>query len=693
MTCTAFWNAICRQRAAAAVFSILWATMGPADDPVAPLRRELYRAQLAAAEASTRLGEYAAAKQWLRETEPSLRGFEWRVQHAQSDESIGEFVVGRGHAAALAISPDGTTLACGLSDGAVELRDLPAGKLRTTIAAHQAGVTSVRFDRTGERIVTASYDRTVKVWQVAGGIATATFAKHGSPVGGAVFLPDGKSVASSSYERLSTGVVGVVHYWCVADGAIMRTVRLGRKPVVALAVSLDGKTMAAASWDFCAFSWPTGGGEPVAFRFPNEGIYNACDGVALSPDGATLAACGKDKTARIWKLADGQLAATLRGHADFVAKLAFAPDGKQLATASADATVRLWKATDGAPLGTLCGHSTGITDVAFSPDGRTIVSASVDGAVKFWNAAYKSYGGVRWNASRAAYVVRFSPDNQRLACCSYDGRVQIWNAASGDSLASWQAHPSDKSCHMLDWSLDGKSIASGSYDQTVKLWHASDGKLLATLRHPVALYYMRFSRDGKRLISCGGQTAFVWNVAERKLLTEFKGHTRPLTSVDFDPEGKRGLSTAADGKAMVWDVATGQLHFAMSNPDAAVAEAAFSPDGKFIAVAGRSGTLNLHGSADGRLLKTLHQHRHGYQHIAFAPDGSRIAFAADVVGIVDARHGGLLGTFRPHLDAPYNLAFNSVGTQLATCSTDKSIAILHAAPLRERALRTIGSAR
>ena len=249
-----------------------------------PLEVELYRAQMAAAESAMRLGEFAEARAWLEATPAARRGFEWHADRASLDESLATFTIGGAlpetHAAALDVSPDGRYLAIGTAAGAVELRAARDGALVATLGRHLESVTQLRFDARGERVVSASYDRTVKVWSVAERTLLNEFKGHGYPVGGAAFSPDGAWVASCSYERPPGTVVGTLHVWDATDGRLVRTMEGGRKPLVGLEWSPDGEHLAAGSWDFCVFVWPATGGAPLQCKMPDEGLYNAVDGVA-----------------------------------------------------------------------------------------------------------------------------------------------------------------------------------------------------------------------------------------------------------------------------------------------------------------------------------------------------------------------------------------------------------------------------
>jgi WD40 repeat protein len=134
----------------------------------------------------------------------------------------------------------------------------------------------------------------------------------------------------------------------------------------------------------------------------------------------------------------------------------------------------------------------------------------------------------------------------------------------------------------------------------------------------------------------------------------------------------------------VWDAQTGVESFAIADVDAAVAAAVFTPDGRHLVVGGRGGAVVLHRADDGTKVRDLARNRHGFDRLAISPDGARVALASATVTLVDVARGGVVGQLRPHVDRPYDVAFDPAGNRLASCSTDRSIAVADTRPLAER---------
>jgi WD40 repeat protein len=191
------------------------------------------------------------------------------------------------------------------------------------------------------------------------------------------FSPDGKTVASASWDK-------TVRLWEVATGAAQQTLEGHTNYVTAVAFSPDGKTVASASDDTTVRLWEVATGAALQTLKGHGYTVNA---VAFSPDGKTVASASHDTTVRLWEVATGAPLQTFKGHMDYVNAVAFSPDVKTVASTSDDRTVRLWEVAMGAPLRTLEGHTGYANAVAFSPNGKMVASASRDGTVRLWEAA------------------------------------------------------------------------------------------------------------------------------------------------------------------------------------------------------------------------------------------------------------------------------------------------------------------
>jgi hypothetical protein len=243
-------------------------------------------------------------------------------------------------------APDSKTLATAEHEnqGAARLRDAATGRVLHTLVGHHKPIDTLAFSPDGKRLATASWDKTVKIWNAQTGTELATLQGHPGEVYPLAFSPDGRLVLSGDGS-------GVAILWDADTGKMIRDVRGHTKVVQAVAFAKDGKTVATAGWDKTIKLWDTATGAAVAVL---KGHTLSVLDLMFSPDGRTLASVsgvwGGDQPGKItagevilWDIAARKEFARLAGHSDRVFGVAFSADGKLLATASWDKTVKVWR--------------------------------------------------------------------------------------------------------------------------------------------------------------------------------------------------------------------------------------------------------------------------------------------------------------------------------------------------------------
>ncbi|MER7565410.1 WD40 repeat domain-containing protein [Streptomyces sp. NPDC097941] len=570
--------------------------------------------------------------------------------------------------------------------------------LATPLTGHTGAVYLTSFSPDGKLLATASYDRTVRLWDLGDRRHPKAL---GEPLAGgtswvssAVFSPDGRTLASA-------GDDGRIRRWDLTDPG--RPKPLGapltghRGTIYLIAFSPDGRTLASAGEDRTVRLWNTRDAKEPPVVLTGAGA--AVRSVAWSPDGRTLAAGGDDNTVRLWNTGDPRrpraYGKVLKGHTGLVHSVAFSPDGTELATGSADDSVRLWDVSDPAhpgPVGSpLTGHSGPVWSVAFSPDGRLLAAASADSTASLWNVSDPAYpsqvGEPLAGASGEMYALGFSPDGRTLATGSGDSKVRLWSIPAGDLVGSSGA-----------FRRDGEVLATAGRDGRIRLWNVTDPARPVALGKPFTPVardpdsQVFFSPDGRTLAVLTTGRVHLWNVTDPAhpvpygpalvLRSRFMGPD----ALAFSPDG-RTLATAYDSRSLqLWDVtdpAHPVSHGPITGHKGYIDGLAFSPDGRTLASGSADGTIRLWKVTDparpALLRKPLTGHTGPVNVLVFSPDGHTLASGGndDVVrlwDVTDPAHAERTGeALTGHTEAVVSLTYSRDGSTLASGGNDNTV--------------------
>jgi WD40 repeat protein len=193
------------------------------------------------------------------------------------------------------------------------------------------------------------------------------------------FAPDGKSVATASYDKL-------IKLWDVDTGEEIRTLKDHIDAVYALAFTPDGKRLVSASADRGVKVWDVATGERL---YTLSEATDGLNALAIDPAGKRVAAGGLDRTIRVWSLDEksGSLVNSLIAHEDAILQLAWSPDGKYLVSSSADKEVKLFKAGDLSVVKTWKQPDWALS-VRFAPDGKSFAVGRFDGSFEVYRGGW-----------------------------------------------------------------------------------------------------------------------------------------------------------------------------------------------------------------------------------------------------------------------------------------------------------------
>jgi WD40 repeat protein len=503
----------------------------------------------------------------------------------------------------LAFAPDGKTMASGSRDASVTVWDVARAVALTTLARHTSGITCLAFAADGKMLATGSLDWTVKLWDLPSGALRHSLDGPREAIRALAFAPDGKTLAFSDrngqvrfWDGLKVGPWGSLAseaglvgplvfrtasqslFTGAADGSLRRwdvTYRLKDAirpfedvirprahvgPLLALAVSGDGKMLASAGADCQVKLWDVSL-ELAPPRF--GGLGSKVQSLAITRDGKFLASAAKDGSVNVSNTKndfDRGKPIVLNGPVEV--RLAFSPDSKVLAMLSVGSgkeTLKFWDASTqlvDLPMGEQLADA---RVLAFMPVGKTLATAG--GPI-----ILVGFDGVRSirtfrNSKGLMLAIAVSPDGSRIATARGDGVVSIWDAARGVSIATLRGET--RPARHLAFAPDGKTLATGGSDGVVRLWDVNGWTERAQL--PAArgmISDLAFAPDGKVLAASseGAPTVVIWDVVRGRLAATL---TLPGASAGegiaclvFAPDGKI-LYTGGERGIEGWDVTPG----------------------------------------------------------------------------------------------------------------------------------------
>lgn len=290
------------------------------------------------------------------------------------------------------------------------------------LRGHGGPVRAVAVSADGQTGISGSFDTSAIRWSLSRNAAEQVLRFHESAVNAVAALRNGFATG---------GEDGKVAIWTAGNPEPVRTMEGHTAPIVALALSPDGETLASASWDHTIRLWPLKGGEPKVLK----GHTAAVNGIAFSRDGSMLVSAGYDAAVRLWQLDTGGEAAfnlptPLNG-------VALASDGEIIA---GGADGKLYFLTPrGEVSAALDVAESPVISLALSPDGSLVAAAGIRGSVGIVDRKARKLERTLVGPGLPVWSVTFFPDNKTIMTGGTDRLVRRWDAVSGEHLGAVSA--------------------------------------------------------------------------------------------------------------------------------------------------------------------------------------------------------------------------------------------------------------
>ncbi|MEG3972674.1 WD40 repeat domain-containing protein [Microcoleus sp. T2B6] len=409
-----------------------------------------------------------------------------------------ELLTLKGHSSsvnAVAVTADGKRAISGSHDN-IKVWDLTTGKEEFTLQGQSILVNAVAVTADGKRVISGSLDNTVKVWDLTTGKEKRgllafvgkslinsselfTLKGHSERVNAVAVTADGKQAISASSDK-------TLKVWDLTTGDEIFTLEGHSRSVNAVAVTKDGLAISASS-DKTLKGWDLKTGSQL---FTVEAHSNWVNAVAFTADGKRAISASSDKTlnvwdfTKVWDLTTEDELFTLKAHSGSVKAVGVTADGKRAISSSHD-NIKVWDLTTGKEeftLGkeefTLEGHGNSKSlyvtyKVAVTPDRKRAIAGSSDNTLKVWDLTTVkeeftlkvrdlTTGKEEFTLTGRSYsvnAVSVTADGRSRISGSSDNTLKVWDLNTGNVIASFTGESPIACCAIAP---DGVTIVAGA---------------------------------------------------------------------------------------------------------------------------------------------------------------------------------------------------------------------------------------
>ncbi len=309
------------------------------------------------------------------------------------------------------------------------------------------------------------------------------------------------------------------------EGAIVQSGPSGNTS--RLAVSPDGARIAAAGKDGKVRIYEMTGAKLLTTIPAHAG---ACNDVKFTWDGKHVVSCGSDALVKEWDAENGKETRQFESHGADVRSVVCSQDGLRMASSDAAATIRVWDMKSGKLVHAMTGHKVvlppgvqgehvaTVDTLAISPDGRIVLSEADDETARLWDALRGCELRVLPKHDGSVAALALSPDGalgvstRGSQLCPYGSAMRIWEVATGNTRRVLLGHSADITC--VAFSPDGRYVFSGARDRTVRQWEVDSGLEIRRFKLTSQAVSVGYAPNGARAFSISAREGLVvWNVA------------------------------------------------------------------------------------------------------------------------------------------------------------------------------------
>ncbi|MFW2331816.1 MAG: WD40 repeat domain-containing protein, partial [Nitrospinota bacterium] len=260
----------------------------------------------------------------------------------------------------------------------------------------------------------------------------------------------------------------------------------------------------------------------------------------------------QDQTAIVWNLATEEPLATFSDAQGAISDVSISKDASAALTASTDGKLRLYNVKSGKLIKTVAGHIGAINGAVLSYDARFFLSAGSDSFINLWSTEYNEPIRKFRGHNQAVLGVKLHPAGALAISFSADRTARVWNVATGDCLRTLA--PGYGAVNSAAISLDQKQALLACETGMIVLYDLVKAEPIKNLEgHEGSVSSILFSFDQKFCLSTDvNRTVRLWDLESGTNLSVFEGHQSTVNDIALATDGRIAISAGDDGQAKTW---------------------------------------------------------------------------------------------------------------------------------------------
>ena len=455
----------------------------------------------------------------------------------------------KGHSKAVnyaCFSPDGRHALTASNDGTVKLWNATTGKCIKTIVKHTGNVNCALFSSDGKQIISSSEDGTSIVCDLKSLSSRTVFSKKDCSV----------EYAEFNYNDTKMAVVtsNAAHIIDVETGKTDIVVGEHRDLITSASFSPDGKTIATSSYDKTIKIWDITTGKII---HTYSGHSNIVKDVVYSPNGRFVLSTSSDNEARIWNVETQASKQRIHNDLGILNSVTYSPDGKYLAAISVDGKARIWNMKTKKDI-----SSFNIPEIAnsitFNKYGDKVVVAADCSKIRVYDVRTGLLNdSVTISEAVSFDCALFADDNKTIVAFSHEGPTVKYDTSQHsvrliegtDSITSFSFSDNDSICLISPFNKESFYIRNLKQSKNLKSYEG----------HAKEVFCVKYSHDLRKIVSgSSDNTAIIWDVDNGSIIHKLKKHSSQIYFADFSFDDRYVITASTDGTVRIWNVNTGE---------------------------------------------------------------------------------------------------------------------------------------